>query len=140
VVPTEEIKTAVDKRPAQPAQRKIDCPIRCKPQQRSELLINPQRNSEGELKMANSSGNEKPNKSQPDRCCPQKLDCLNYCVAGTLSRCGAGPEWQKQKKCIYYKRSSIRERCMHYIEALDGHCDCVAAQREVRRQQDPDEN
>jgi hypothetical protein len=90
----------------------------------------------GEAKMANSSEKEKSNKPQADSCRPERLDCLNYCVSGMLSRCGAGPEWQKQKKCKYYKRSTIRDRCMHYIETLGGHCDCVDAQLEVRRQKD----
>jgi hypothetical protein len=89
--------------------------------------------------MVNSSVKEKSNKPQAANFCPEKLDCLNYCVAGMLSRCGAGPTWQKQKKCKYYKKSTIRDRCMHYIEALNGHCDCVDAQREVRRHQNPED-
>ena len=90
--------------------------------------------------MANPSANEKSNKPQPADCCPGKRDCLNYCVSGILSRCGAGPEWQKQKRCKYYKKSTMRDRCMHYIETLGGHCDCVDAQTEVRRQQDSEDN
>ena len=90
--------------------------------------------------MANSSAKEESNKRQQANCCREKPDCQNYCVSGMLSRCGAGPEWQKQKKCKYYKRSTIRDRCMHYIETLDGHCDCVDAQREVRRQQNSEDN
>lgn len=90
--------------------------------------------------MANSSAKENPNKPRADNCGPGKPDGLNYCVGGLLSRCGAGPEWHAQKKCKYYKRSTIHHRCMHYIEALDGHCDCADAQREVRRQLDSDDN
>jgi len=90
--------------------------------------------------MANFGEKEKSNKPQADGRYPERQDCLNYCVSGMLSRCGAGPEWQKQKKCKYYKRSTIHDRCMHYIETLDGHCDCVDAQREVRRQQNPDDD
>ena len=90
--------------------------------------------------MANYRTKEKSLKPVPDNCRPERLDCLNYCVSGLLSRCGAGPEWQKQKKCKYYDKSTIRNRCMHYIETLDGHCDCADAQREVRRQQDPKDN
>lgn len=98
------------------------------------------RDSEGEVKMANSSAKEKYNKPQPANCCQGKRDCLNYCVSGMLSRCGAGPEWQEQKKCKYFKKSTIGDRCMHYIEALDGHCDCVDAQREVRRRLNSKDN
>ena len=86
--------------------------------------------------MANSSAKEKPDKQHPDYGCTEKLDWVNYCVPGMLSRCGAGPNLHEQKKCRYYKKATIRDRCMHYIVALNGHCDCVDAQREVRRQKD----
>jgi hypothetical protein len=77
---------------------------------------------------------QKSDKAQPDerRCAIQ--DCFNYCVFGTMSRCRAGAVWQAQKKCKYYRKSTTRDRCMHYIEALDGHCDCVEAQVEIRGQ------
>jgi hypothetical protein len=88
--------------------------------------------------MADSGVREKPGNRQMDSCYADKSDCLNYCVGGLLSRCGAGPEWQEQKKCKYYRKSTIHHRCMHYIEALGGHCDCADAQREVRRQPDPE--
>jgi hypothetical protein len=29
-------------------------------------------------------------------------------------------------------QSTVSNRCMYYIEAIDGHCDCVEAQREMR--------
>ena len=56
--------------------------------------------------------------------------CPNYCRSGIMSRCGAGPDWHHQKKCRFYQKSTISNRCMHYIEALDGHCDSVQAQRD----------
>lgn len=58
-------------------------------------------------------------------------DCLNYCVPGPMSRCSAGTVWDEQKKCKYAEKSSVSNRCMHFIEAIDGHCDCVKAQREL---------
>ncbi|MGD9046365.1 MAG: hypothetical protein PVG06_21835 [Desulfobacterales bacterium] len=61
-----------------------------------------------------------------------RLGCANYCVAGLMSRCSAGTEWNAQKKCKYAEKSTVSNRCMHFIEAIDGHCDCVEAQRELR--------
>jgi len=68
--------------------------------------------------------------NQLRRC--SKLVSANYCVPGMMSRCSAGIDWENQKRCKYSKQSSNRKRCMHYIESLDGHCDCVDAQREIR--------
>jgi hypothetical protein len=80
------------------------------------------------------SGPKKMSVMQPqDGCWSEKSDLLNYCVPGLMSRCGAGPNVEKQKNCRYYKKSTIREQCMHYIVVLNGHCDCVDAQRDVRR-------
>ncbi|UCE51292.1 MAG: hypothetical protein JSV31_18765 [Desulfobacterales bacterium] len=62
----------------------------------------------------------------------RKLDCLNYCVSGLMSRCSAGTVWDEQKKCKFSEKSTVSNRCMYYIEAIDGHCDCVEAQRELR--------
>ena len=64
-------------------------------------------------------------------------DCISYCVSGLMSRCRAGAVWPDQRKCKYYTKSTTRDRCMHYIEALGGHCDCAAAQREARNQTNP---
>ena len=60
-----------------------------------------------------------------------KLDYANYCVPGVMSRCSAGIVWENQKKCKFSKKSSVSDRCMHYIESLEGHCDSVDAQRET---------
>ena len=59
-------------------------------------------------------------------------DCVNYCVAGLMSHCSAGTVWETQKRCKYAEKSSVSNRCMHFIEAIDGHCDCFEAQRELR--------
>jgi len=58
--------------------------------------------------------------------------CVNYCVTGLMSHCSAGAVWDEQKRCKYAEKSSVSNRCMHFIEAIDGHCDCVEAQRELR--------
>jgi hypothetical protein len=76
-------------------------------------------------------GKNKPLNFDKDRCA--KLEYNNYCVSGIMSRCSAGTVWEEQKKCKFSKKSSIAERCMHYIIALDGHCDCVDAQREISK-------
>lgn len=61
-----------------------------------------------------------------------RLGCANYCVAGLMSRCSAGTVWHEQKRCKYAEKSTVSNRCMHFIEAIDGHCDCAEAQRELR--------
>ena len=66
---------------------------------------------------------------QTRRC--SKLISANYCIPGTMSRCSAGVVWENQKKCKYSNKSSVSDRCMHYIPSLDGHCDNVDAQRET---------
>jgi hypothetical protein len=54
---------------------------------------------------------------------------VNYCIPGTMSRCSAGLVWQEQKRCKYAIKSSVSDKCMHFIESIDGHCDSVDAQR-----------
>ena len=67
----------------------------------------------------------------------RKLDCINYCVSGLMSRCSAGAGWEDQKRCKFYEKSTVSNRCMYYIEAIDGHCDCVDAQKEIRMKECP---
>jgi hypothetical protein len=59
-------------------------------------------------------------------------ECVNYCVAGLMSRCGAGTVWDDQRRCRFGEKSNVSNRCMYYIEAIGGHCDCEEAQRELR--------
>jgi hypothetical protein len=61
-----------------------------------------------------------------------KLGYVNYCVAGLMSRCSAGVVWDDQKRCKFAEKSTVSNRCMHFIEAIDGHCDCLEAQQELR--------
>jgi hypothetical protein len=62
----------------------------------------------------------------------RKLDHSNYCVSGLMSRCSAGTVWEEQHRCKFSEKSSLRHQCMYYIEAIDSHCDCVEAQKELR--------
>ena len=64
--------------------------------------------------------------------CEVRLECANYCVAGLMSRCSAGRVWNDQNKCKFAEKSTVSNRCMHYVEAIGGHCDCEEAQRELR--------
>jgi hypothetical protein len=57
-----------------------------------------------------------------------------------MSRCSAGALWDDQKKCKYARKSSVRHRCMYYIESIGGHCDCAEAQRELRKSVDKRED
>jgi hypothetical protein len=61
-----------------------------------------------------------------------RLGRVNYCVTGLMSRCSAGTNWNDQRRCKFAEKSTVSNRCMHYIEAIDGHCDCEQAQRELR--------
>lgn len=82
--------------------------------------------------MEKSDQNKKINLSQNNARREPKLVCLNYCVSGLMSRCSAGTCWAEQKKCKFANKSTVSNRCMYYIEAIDGHCDCVEAQWEMK--------
>lgn len=71
------------------------------------------------------------------RQCSQ-LVSVNYCIPGIMSRCSAGLVWQEQKKCKFARKSSVGDRCMHYIESIYGHCDSVEAQRELKYLDEPE--
>jgi hypothetical protein len=59
------------------------------------------------------------------------LKLLNFCIPGLLSKCGAGTSWSGHRHCTFANRSEFSNKCMHYIEAIDGHCDCVDAQKDA---------
>ena len=82
--------------------------------------------------MFSSNLGEKINHLEKQRRHCANLVKVNYCVPGTMSRCSAGITWQEQKKCKFAKKSTVKNRCMHYIESIDGHCDSVEAQGEFR--------
>lgn len=57
------------------------------------------------------------------------LKTTNFCVSGIISICGAGKTWAKQRYCQYSVRSDIANKCMYYNQYIDGHCDCIDAQK-----------
>lgn len=62
-----------------------------------------------------------------------ELKYANLCAPGMMSRCTVGDQWEDQQHCKFYIKASYTARCMYYREALGGHCDCLAAQIEIRR-------
>ena len=59
------------------------------------------------------------------------LKPVNFCVPGILSKCGAGTTWSGHRHCTFANKSEFSDKCMHYIEAIDGHCDCLNAQKDA---------
>lgn len=57
-------------------------------------------------------------------------DPRNYCKQEIMSHCTAGETWANQKKCKYSRRSDTRDECMYYNKDIDGHCDCLKAQKD----------
>jgi hypothetical protein len=57
------------------------------------------------------------------------LNSTNFFVPGILSKCGAGTTWIEHRHCRFAKKSEYSNKCIHCIEAIDGHCDCIDAQR-----------
>jgi hypothetical protein len=56
---------------------------------------------------------------------------LNYCVPGLFSKCGAGTTWGEQRACMFAIKSNLANKCMYYNESMDGHCDCLDAQKDA---------
>jgi hypothetical protein len=81
--------------------------------------------------MATTGKGEKYNQvlGRPQRCA--ELANVNYCIPGVMSRCSAGLIWREQKRCKYAIKSTVSDRCMHYVKSLNGHCDSVNAQRSL---------
>ena len=57
------------------------------------------------------------------------LDAVNYCIPGILSKCGAGMTWTEHRLCQFAIKSSLANKCMYYNETMEGHCDCLDAQK-----------
>jgi len=87
---------------------------------------------EATAKMVYSSRRDEGSHLRDNRRDCSQLVSVNYCVPGIMSRCSAGLIWQEQKKCKFARKSTVGERCMHYIKSINGHCDSVEAQRELR--------
>ena len=62
----------------------------------------------------------------------KKAECRNYCACGIMSKCTAGASWREHRECKFSTKSSSGDRCMHYRDTINGHCDCVNAQRELK--------
>jgi hypothetical protein len=60
------------------------------------------------------------------------LKPCNFCVPGILSKCGAGTTWAEQRLCRFAVKSDFANRCMYYIPSMDGHCDCMDAQKNAQ--------
>ena len=63
----------------------------------------------------------------------QNLEKTNYCIPDILSKCSAGTSWNEQKICKYAIKSDYSNKCMYFIESIDGHCDCMDAQKDALR-------
>jgi hypothetical protein len=61
------------------------------------------------------------------------LKYANLCAPGMMSLCTVGKHWKDQQTCKFYRKASVDNRCMYYRESLGSHCDCVAAQIEIRK-------
>ena len=57
------------------------------------------------------------------------LKSINCCITGIISKCSAGVTWAEHKVCMYAIKASYADRCMYYNAALEGHCDCLDAQK-----------
>jgi len=60
----------------------------------------------------------------------EELVRVNCCNSDKMSRCNAGLIWQEQKKCQHAIKSTLNNKCMHFIESANGQCDCVDAKKD----------
>ena len=60
---------------------------------------------------------------------------LCLCKRDVMSICTGASE-SKQKKCIFYKKSTMSDRCMYFM--FDEYCDCLEAQTSTERQDAPE--
>ena len=77
------------------------------------------------------SSDKKPDKAQLAVQNQLNLKSVNHCIPGIFSKCGAGKTWAEQRLCSFAVKSDFANKCMFYIEAIDGHCDCVDAQKDA---------
>ena len=61
----------------------------------------------------------------------QNLKSINYCIPGILSTCSAGISWTEHRICKFAVKLDHANKCMYFIESLDGHCDCPEAQKDA---------
>jgi hypothetical protein len=90
----------------------------------------------GSREASMNSSDDKTDKMQPSAGNQQNLTTLNYCRTGIFSTCGTGTAWSEHSLCKFAVKSEYANKCMHYIEARDGHCDCLDAQKEAINTED----
>jgi hypothetical protein len=56
---------------------------------------------------------------------------INYCIPGLFSKCGAGATWEEHRLCRFAIKLSFSSKCIYYNESMDGHCDCLDAQKDA---------
>jgi len=61
--------------------------------------------------------------------CLCRKDFMFICTAASES---------EQKKCKFYKKSSISDRCMYFV--FGEYCDCLEAQKETQLEVPPEYN
>ena len=59
------------------------------------------------------------------------LKSVNHCIPGILSKCGAGTTWAEHRLCSFAVKSDFANKCMYYNQSMDGHCDCIDAQKDA---------
>ena len=59
------------------------------------------------------------------------LKPANFCIPGILSKCGAGTTWVQQRHCSFAEKSDFANKCMYYNPSMEGHCDCMEAQKDA---------
>lgn len=84
------------------------------------------------LPMEKSDLNESPSRIKCERGSDKKTECRNYCACEIMSKCTAGSSWREHRECKFSRKSSSGDHCMYYRDTINGHCDCVDAQRELK--------
>ena len=84
------------------------------------------------LPMEKSDLDESPSRIKCERDPDKKTECRNYCACGMMSKCTAGSSWRAHRECKFSRKSSSGDHCMYYRDTINGHCDCVNAQRELK--------
>ena len=59
------------------------------------------------------------------------LKSINCCIPGLFSKCGAGATWAEHRACRFAIKSNFANKSMYYNHWMDGHCDCLEAQRDA---------
>ena len=57
---------------------------------------------------------------------------VSYCKSELMSVCTACDKKQ-QMKCLFYRKASLDDRCMHHV--FDEYCDSLDAQKQAQQNQ-----